>query len=243
MSSDDEFDDDEFTQQFFAKRVQQWQQQSATNVDELEATLFNYIREFLTTKTNYVLIGGQAVLLYLDLDKIEKHLIPIIQSFDYDLKVIGSDRDRNQFVEEMHAFLSSNMKHYPHIKFTARLIEAHDVVQFGYELFNTTKYVADFHKTSKFKDIVRIDGINYPTVTWVLQELIDTMHTESELKSYKRYSRKNALEEALKDYSLLNKKLLKELCQRCDNGHNISFILGEGASCNKVKRWCQFDRI
>ena len=114
--------------------------------------------------------------------------------------------------------------------------DSFDIIQVGYTLKNTLTFFVDFHIKNGDIDIVEINNIQYPSLSWVLVELNSTMATESELKNFKRFTRSKYLKHALQNLNHFNPLFLKYLCIQSEK--NIKKILGKDIDYTSLKKLC-----
>jgi hypothetical protein len=201
-----ELDNDPYYAEILNQRMVAYQKESEIDRQKLEEEIILALQSFLRSSTiKYTIIGGRAVMRYVD----DKNLSPsekiLLQSFDYDILVYDSQVRRDQMVILASEEITNKLKEsgMGFVKLVDRILPAVDVVQIGYELNNSIKFFADFHFKKEIDlSIVKIDGLYYPTTDWILQELVDTMNTESEMKSLKRYTRHRLLQSQMNEKNL-----------------------------------------
>jgi hypothetical protein len=201
-----ELDNDPYYAEILNQRMVAYQKESEIDRQKLEEEIILALQSFLRSSTiKYTIIGGRAVMRYVD----DKNLSPsekiLLQSFDYDILVYDSQVRRDQMVILASEEITNKLKEsgMGFVKLVDRILPAVDVVQIGYELNNSIKFFADFHFKKEIDlSIVKIDGLYYPTTDWILQELVDTMNTESEIKSLKRYTRHRLLQSQMNEKNL-----------------------------------------
>jgi ERCC4-related helicase len=226
-------DDFDIPDDILANKMKQIKFELSIDKKDFEDKLFDILENFLKYQKNYVLIGGKAIAGYINIQKLDKQARILIESFDYDFKIIGTNKDRLKFINALTDYCKTSLKKFGFdgIQFFTNELKNFDIIQLGYEIGNTVKFFADFHITPSFDNIVKINNINYPGIPWLITEILNTLTEESMIKSWKRLTRKEILEKALKNNHLFKKEFLKMLCNRCFNKQNIDYIVGKSYSC------------
>jgi hypothetical protein len=215
---DDDIENDEFYQNYAKSRLEM--ARIYANKEELDILLANTIETFLReTKYEYVLIGGRAVMFYLNLDKITNlDTLDYITSFDYDLYV-PNEQIRDNFINDIKNFLNTKIKE---LKFNMEYNESFNIKRLGYEYLNGTQYFLDIHVHKPLIEYNRINNINYAKLSWLLDELCKYGSTGCMSKDTKRKVRLDTLDFALNHINNFNEAYIKYLCTNSRINTNIN---------------------
>lgn len=192
-------DGDPFVLDYYQKRLEQFKHAAVVDIQELEALLFRTVESFLQDNKVAIVIGGRAVMRHIQaVENLTPQQKVLLQSFDFDIAVAGDETSHCAFASSLGRRLQTELDRsgYDCVDISCKPLQTTRVIQIGYVLQNKIKYIVDVHSKPTLRSTVFIQGIQCPTAKWLLRELEETMHTESEMKSLKRYVRHQLLKDA-----------------------------------------------
>jgi len=211
--------------------------------------LFDHVRTYLKgLKFPYRVVGGRAINAWLNpehkfLNREEKQLV---KSTDWDIEILGSNEDALEIAKDLVSYLEKKMK----TKFDKRFeniivmpfLPGFYVYQIGVpDGMTKTEWVVDVHgqteKEFKKGSLVLIDGIQYPNLKTLLEQVEQALFNDPGNKGTKRFQRKLLIEQALKDISIMNKPIFNQLCSQCNRGGKES-LTGFNLDCETIREMC-----
>jgi len=94
--------------------------------------------------------------------------------------------------------------------------------------------------TREFEDIVNIDGINYPNLKNLIENLVSTLE-KTDQKITKRTLRLRALKNTIDNISMLNPELFRTICKMCIDS-SYENITGYNLTCDRIIKLCPKSR-
>lgn len=231
MSDDEENDD--FFHLYLKQRIEEMRDELKYDPQEVQEVLSGLIIRFLSSRSDYVVIGGRAFMKYVDLSKFDKSDVNLLRSVDWDLGVIKTDLEL--FTKELVFFIEKNLpQHLSKLQFQDLYLSNFQILQIGYVIGNTITYFIDLHSVDSFNDRVRLNSVYYANLKWLFEELLTTMETTSEIKALKRYKRSEAIKSMIESLDGFDKNVLERLYHECEDGSPHETITGFSLPCEKL---------
>lgn len=204
----------------------------------------NYLKS--NPNTPYKVIGGKAVSNWLNPEhkKLKKEELEHIKTIDWDLAVMGHNKMSRKLTIDIHKHLEQKFNTTLEIrKDDTMTINSNSniyVYQVGIPDNKKIEWIVDIHaeneKEFDMNNTVIFNNIRYPNLKNLIKGIQEAIE-ENPFKLVKRFTRKNLLEQAMKDIFRFNTYVSKEICKQCIN-NNYETLTGYNLNCYKIIRLC-----
>lgn len=248
----EDFSDDEEVLAIQKKLLQQRIEEVKHGHEETTSALqevFSHLKEFLRhSSVPYKVVGGTAVTAWLNPkhQDLSPEELAHIRSTDWDIEILGDNKDALTFARKIVTYLEAKTGN----KFDKRF---EDVVSMpflpGFYVYQIgiadgptrTEWIIDIHgqKEEEFHpdDTVVFDGIRYPNLKVLIDQITQALEDRPEYKGTKRLARKMLLQSAMKDIHRFNPPVYKLICTQCRKT-GAETLTGFNLDCEQLEHFC-----
>jgi len=206
------------------------------------------VGNYLKSNSNipYKVIGGKAVSNWLNPDnkKLKKEELEHIKTIDWDIAVMGDNTKSRKLTIDIHKHLEQKFDTTLEIrKDNTMTINSNSniyVYQVGIPDNKKIEWIVDIHaeneKEFDMNNTVMLNNIRYPNLKNLINGIQEAIEQDP-FKLVKRITRKNLLEQAMKDIFRFNTYVSNEICKQCIN-NNYETLTGYNLNCYKIIRLC-----
>lgn len=235
----DESDNSDFESDFEddkeAIAIQQMLQKTKTKsyIEQINDSIISFLQK---TRYSYCIIGGRAVQGWLDLENKELTAQEkiFLNTKDWDIIVNGDNEISNRFIIELHAYIKKETKINLDTRFDNILISNKEgvyIYQIGVYENRSTEWIVDVHAENiDINKIIKINGLIYPKLDVLIEQLENNIWSE---KALKRATRLTLLEKALNNIKLFKPEIYRKIIENCHD-REVEQITGKKLNCGII---------